>query len=64
MSMMVSPQALDPRTRYDIRVRQGKCGCHTTGKGRGRWSVCDYHEGYDAALEQHGFLEDGSEEIE
>ena len=55
MSMMINPHALDPRTVRDIRMRQGKCGCHTTGKGRGRWSICDYHEGYDAALEMHGF---------
>jgi hypothetical protein len=55
MSMMANPNVLDPRTRYDIRQRKGKCGCQTTGKGRGRWSICDYHEGYDAALEMHGF---------
>jgi hypothetical protein len=52
MSMMANPRMLDPRTVGDIKMRRG-CGCQTTGRGRGRWSICDYHEGFDAALEKY-----------
>jgi len=62
MSMMANPSTLDPRTKLDIRIQGGRCGCQTTGKGRGRWSICDYHEGYDAALEQHGSVEGPQDE--
>lgn len=51
MSMMASRGSLDHRTVKDIRAKEGRCGCHTTGRGRGRWYICDYHEGFDAALD-------------
>jgi hypothetical protein len=54
MSMMANHEFLDPRTLADIESQmtagQGDCGCE---KRPGRWSICDYHEGYDAALEAH-----------
>lgn len=53
MSMIVSDFVLDPRTMADIRNRQGEhdCGCHERGP---RWFICDYHEGFDAAIEEYG----------
>ena len=50
MSMMAYPDTLDSRTVVDIYERNGGSGCDRRG---GRWSICDYHEGYDAALEEH-----------
>ena len=55
--MLVSDFVLDPRTMRDIRMKENGCGCHERGP---KWFVCDYHEGFDAALEQHGESDDGS----
>jgi hypothetical protein len=49
MSMLVSRGVMDIRTMRDIDARDG-CGCHFRDP---KWFICDYHEGYDAAVEQH-----------
>ena len=55
MSYMSRPEALEPETLADIKARYAEgdpgceCGCDMT---RDRWSICDYHEGYDDAIDQ------------
>ena len=44
---------LDARTRQNIVEMEGRCACQEIGGNRGRWFICDYHEGFDAALEIH-----------
>ena len=46
---MIHPEALDPRTIVDIK----ETGCPYCEQRPKRWSICDFHEGYDAALGQH-----------
>lgn len=53
MSMMAHPGSLDTRTLADIDRLNGGCGCQKANLLDARWSICDYHGGYDAALEMH-----------
>jgi hypothetical protein len=52
MSFMARIDTLDPRTVADIR-KHTPCGCVPGMRRDARWSICDYHEGYEAALEMH-----------
>ena len=55
MSYMSRPEALEPETLADIKARHAEgdpgngCDCDMA---RHRWLICDYHEGYDDALDQ------------
>ena len=55
MSYMSRPERLEPETLADIKARHAEgdpgngCDCDMT---RDRWSICDYHEGYDDAIDQ------------
>ena len=55
MSYMSRPEALEPETLADIKARHAEgdpgceCGCDMT---RDRWLICDYHEGFNDAIDQ------------
>ena len=55
MSYMSRPEALEPETLADIKARHAEgdpgngCGCELTTDP---WLICDYHEGYDDAIDQ------------
>jgi DnaJ-class molecular chaperone len=53
VSMMIHIHALDPRTRRDIEARNFQCGCQQAPLPESRWSICDYHDGFDSALDLH-----------
>lgn len=55
--MIIRLDALDPRTIRDIRT--GGCSMCEPDR-RKRAFVCEYHEGYDAALEQYGAVINGA----
>ena len=54
MSYMSRPGTLQPETLADIKARHAEgdpgngCDCDMT---RDRWSICDYHEGFNDALD-------------
>lgn len=47
--MTVTPE-VDRRTLESIRTGPRSCACREVDAG---WVLCDYHEGYDDALERH-----------
>ena len=63
---MISERLIDARTIVDIRKDVGPsrvefagpgtvypCGCEHrhVGRGKMKWALCSYHEGFDAGLE-------------
>ena len=55
MSYMSRPERLEPETLADIKARHAEgdpgngCGCDMA---RHRWLICDYHEGFNDAIDQ------------
>ena len=56
MSYMSRPERLEPETLADIKARHAEgdpgceCGCNMS---RERWLICDYHDGFNDALDQY-----------
>ena len=52
--MLIKFDLLEERTQRDIKKKDGSCGCHRLSDAR--WAVCQYHEGFDAAVELMSIL--------